>query len=60
MLEQQSRRFCRFEFDGSDAHAHCDVFDSHANFFGQALATMDFQEVVQMTTFRGQRLVYDV
>jgi hypothetical protein len=54
MLEQPSRRFCRFEFDGSDA------FDSHANFFGQALATMDFQEVVQMTTFRGQRLVYDV
>ncbi|KAG6754198.1 hypothetical protein POTOM_042209 [Populus tomentosa] len=43
--------FCRFEFDGSDA------FDPHANFFGQALATMDFQEVVQMTTFRGQSYV---
>jgi hypothetical protein len=28
--------------------------------FGQALAIMDFQEVVQMTSFPGQRLVYDI
>ncbi|KAJ6888902.1 hypothetical protein NC652_029867 [Populus alba x Populus x berolinensis] len=51
VTSEPSRRFCRFEFDGSDA------FDPHANFFGQALATMDFQEVVQMTTFRGQSYV---